>query len=136
MARLHAITLAVVVAFAAGCANRVTGPDVVAGTPFELKAGAAAALPNGSRLTFERVSADSRCPMHAFCVWAGDATVAVTLKAPNNAAEPCELHTQATGSQIAFSDYTITLAGLAPYPRSSQSIQPADYSATFVVSVR
>ena len=137
MARPHAIVAAAVVALAAaGCANRVTGPDVVTGTPFELGVGAAASLPNGSRLTFERVSADSRCPMDAFCVWAGDATVAVTLRAPNNASEPRELHTQPGGSQVPFSEYSITLTALAPYPRSGQAIQAADYRATFVVSVR
>jgi hypothetical protein len=136
MNRLRALVVFAGVAIAASCGNSVTGPDAVAGTPFALKAGATATLPNGSRLTFERVSADSRCPMDALCVWAGDATVAVTVKAPAGTAEARELHTEPGRSQMPFSDYTITLAALAPYPRSSQTIQPADYSATFVVSVR
>ena len=137
MGRVHAMRLLVVVAVtAAGCANDLTGPDAVVGTPFELTAGMAASLPNGSLLRFERVSADSRCPMDALCVWAGDATVAVTLKAPRGTAEPRELHTEPGGSRISFSDYTIQLTALAPYPRSSQPIEADDYRATFVVTVR
>src|SRR5690349_24410234 len=93
--------LMLVVALAgAACFNGPTGPDAVAGMPFELKAGATATLPDGTRLKFERVQSDSRCPMDALCVWAGDATVAVTLAPTTGATALQELHTQPTGSQI------------------------------------
>ena len=121
---------------AAGCFNSPAGPDAVVGEPFELKAGAVSSLPDGGRQRFERVQADSRCPMDAMCVWAGDATVVVTLHPSSGAAESRELHVQPPGSQISYSSYTITLTALAPYPRSTQQIQPGDYLATFVVSVR
>ena len=127
--------LTVVAALAAtACFNGPTGPDAIAGTPFELKAGASSTLPDGTRLKFERVQSDSRCPMDALCVWAGDATVAVTLAPTKGAASSQELHTQQSGSQISYGSYTIALTALAPYPRSSQEIRPADYIATFVVS--
>jgi hypothetical protein len=132
-----ACLIALLLAFSAGgCLNTQTGPDAVAGKPFELKAGATASLPNGTRLTFEKVTEDSRCPADVQCIWAGDGVVAVTLQAPKSPAESRELHTQANGSQISYSDYTIKLSALAPYPRSSQEIRPGDYIATFVVSVR
>ena len=121
---------------AAGCFNGPTGPDAVAGKPFDLKAGAVSTLPDGSRLRFERVQSDSRCPMDAMCVWAGDATIAVTLNPPKGSTESREMHTQPTGSQISYAGYTITLTALAPYPRSNQEIPAAGYIATFVVSVR
>jgi hypothetical protein len=121
---------------AGGCFNSPTGPDAVAGRPFELKAGAASTLPDGSRLTFERVHSDSRCPMDALCVWAGDAIVAVSLNPKRGATESRELHVQPTGSQISYGNYTIALTALSPYPRSSEKISPADYIATLVVSVR
>lgn len=121
---------------AAGCFNSATGPDAVAGRPFELKAGAVSMLPDGTRLTFREVQADSRCPMDAMCVWAGDATVAITLTPSKGSAESRELHTQPTGSQISYGNYLIALTALAPYPRASQQIGAADYIATFVVSVR
>jgi hypothetical protein len=120
----------------AGCLKGPTAPDAVAGEPFGLRAGAAAVLPNGARLTFERVTADSRCPMDAICVWAGDATVAISLSRSGTAAESRELHTQPSGSQISYADYTIALTSLSPYPRASQDIRPNDYLATFVVNVR
>ena len=131
--RIAALILAV---GAAACFNSPTGPDAVLGRPFELKAGEASALPDGGRLRFERVQSDSRCPMDAFCVWAGDAAVAVTLHPPTGPAESRELHTQPTGSQLSYASYTITLTALAPYPQSSREIPPSAYIATFVVSVR
>ena len=109
-------------------------PDAVTGKPFDLKAGAVATLPDGARLKFEAVNGDSRCPIDANCVWAGDATVAISLSRSGTAAETRELHTQASGSQIVYGDYVIQLTALAPSPRSSQQIRAADYVATLVVT--
>lgn len=135
MHRSRMLVLAVLLAGAA-CSNGPTGPDAVTGQPFDLKAGAASLLPDGTWLKFDRVLSDSRCPMDALCVWAGDAAVAVTLQPARGAADSRELHTQPPGSQITYGSYTIALTALAPYPKSSQDIRPADYVATFIVSVR
>ena len=121
---------------AAGCFNSPSSPDAVAGRPFDLKAGAVSVLPDGTRLTFREVQADSRCPMDVMCVWAGDATVAITLTPSKGSAESRELHVQPSGSQIPYAGYTIALTALAPYPRATQQIPATDYVATFVVSVR
>ena len=120
----------------AACFNGPTGPDATAGEPFDLKAGAVSTLPDGTRMRFERVQSDSRCPMDAICVWGGDAIVTVTLNPSRGASETRELHTQPAGSQISYANYTIALKTLAPYPRSSEEIRAASYVATFVVSVR
>ena len=133
MARIIVLVPALIVA---ACVNSPTGPDAVVGRPFDLKAGAVSVLPDGARLRFERVQSDSRCPMDALCVWAGDATISVTLNPARGATESREMHTQPTGSQISYANYTITLTALAPYPRSSQEIRAVDYIATFVVAVR
>ena len=130
-------TLVLIAALAAaGCFNSPTAPDAALGKPFDVKAGAVSTLPDGTRLRFERVRSDSRCPMDVTCVWAGDAIIAVTLNPAKGATESREMHTQATGSQISYKDYTITLTALAPYPRSTQEIPASGYIATFVVSVR
>jgi hypothetical protein len=121
---------------ATACLNSPTGPDAAVGTPFDLKAGAVSTLPDGLRLRFERVQSDSRCPMDVMCVSAGDAIIAVTLSPAKGATESREMHTQPTGSQISYANYTIKLTALAPYPRSSQEIPASGYIATFVVSVR
>jgi hypothetical protein len=133
MFRIVAVVAAIV---AAGCFNSLTGPDAVVGMPFDLKAGAVSALPDGARLRFDRVTADSRCPMDAMCVWAGDATVAITLTPSKGSSESRDLHVQPSGSQVSYANYLITLSALAPYPRASQDIRLGDYIATFVVSVR
>jgi hypothetical protein len=133
MLRIIMLVAAIV---AAGCVNSPTGPDAVVGKPFELKVGAVSELPNGARLRFERVAADSRCPMDAMCVWAGDATVMVTVNPSAGGTESLELHVQPAGSQVSYANYIITLSALAPYPQKSQEIRPGDYIATFVVSVR
>jgi hypothetical protein len=134
--RLRIAVLAALLLAGAGCLKNPTDPDAVVGKPFELKAGSVSTLPDGARLRFERVQSDSRCPMDAFCVWAGDATISVTLNPAKGSAESREMHTQPTGSQISYASYTITLTALAPYPRSSQETPSAGYIATFVVAVR
>jgi hypothetical protein len=133
MIRIITVVAAIV---AAGCFTSPTGPDAVVGKPFELKVGAVSELPDGARMRFERVADDSRCPMDVMCVWAGDATLAITLTPSKGSAESRELHTQPSGSQISYSNYTIKLTALVPYPRSTQPIGPGDYVATLVLNPR
>ena len=61
-------------------------PEPALGRPFDVKAAEVATI-QGLHITFEGVSDDSRCPRGAQCVWAGDATVAVTLRPPKGAAD-------------------------------------------------
>src|SRR6187455_2085851 len=129
------IALVIAAIACVGCFSP-TEPDAVVGKPFELKAGSVSTLPDGTRLGFERVESDSRCPMDVVCVWAGDATISVTLNPAKGQTESREMHTQPTGSQISYASYTITLTALAPYPRSRREVPAAGYVATFVVAVR
>ena len=128
MLRIAVVVLAVT---AAGCFNP-TGPDAVVGTPFTLKVGATASLPEATALRFDTVRNDSRCPIDAICITAGDATIAVTLmrKSGNEARE---LHTMPAQSQFSYSKYTVRLTELQPYPRASLPSRPEDYLGTFVV---
>jgi hypothetical protein len=120
-------------ALAATSCFHPSSPDAVAGKPFDLKAGAVATLPNGDRIKFSTVTGDSRCPMDANCIWAGDATLTVSLSRSGSAAEARELHTQPSQSRISYGNYVIELTALAPYPRAGQQIVASDYVATFVV---
>ncbi len=55
-------------------------PTVEGPAPLTLTLGQSAILPgSGSRLTFERVVQDSRCPMDVTCVWAGEGQARFTL---------------------------------------------------------
>ena len=120
-----------------GCVDHPTRPsEVPLGQSFELRPGASAILRDGLKVAFDGVRADSRCPMDALCVWAGDATVTVRLSQP--AATPAEraLHTQAGGPEAQYLAYVSKLVALAPYPRSDRQIRPDDYVATLAVESR
>ena len=121
---------------AAACNDGPTAPDTVAGTPFSLKVGETAFLPDSTRLKFDRLLTESRCPLDAICVSAGDASILVSFISRDGTGAARELHTQPDGSQIQYGAYTIALTELQPYPRSTEELKPADYVATFVVSVR
>jgi hypothetical protein len=121
----------------AGCVDHPTRPsEVPLGQPFELRLGTSAMLGDGLEVTFDGVRADSRCPMDALCVWAGDATVAVRLSQPPATQAERALHTQPGGSEAQYLAYVIKLVALAPYPRSDRQIRPDDYVATLTVAAR
>ena len=116
------------------CFNNPTGPDAVVGTPFELKLGAIASLPDGAKLRFDNVRSDSRCPIDVVCIRAGEAIIAVTLMRGTGNEEK-ELQTVPAQSQFSYSKYVVKLTELQPYPRASQPTKPEDYIATFVVQM-
>ena len=120
---------------AAGCKSP-TSPDAVLGKPFELKTGASSELPDGSQLTFTRVVNDSRCPIDAICITAGDAQISVQLRPANGQAESREMHTQPSGSQITYGNYRIALTELQPYPQASRPTPVLEHTATFVLTLR
>jgi hypothetical protein len=125
-----------VVAFAtliAGCAAHPAQPSRPLGQPFDLKAGTSAVLADGLRLTFDRVRADSRCPLDALCIQAGEAIVVLTLSQSAAAQVEQELRTTPAFSEATYLSYVIKLMALAPYPRSTQQIRPEDYVATLTV---
>jgi hypothetical protein len=122
---------------ASACASNPTGPGALPlGQSFELRAGASANVEGGLSMRFDSVSSDSRCPMDAVCVWAGDATLVLRLSHRSNPPATNELHTQPSGSEVVYSDYRIKLVSLSPYPRSDRQIQPGDYVATISVAAK
>jgi len=134
---LIAISLSVVT-LACGGSSTMPG-QLPLGQSFELRAGTSAALQDGLTVAFESVQSDSRCPMDAICVWAGDAIVAVRLSRSGGDQAARELHVNPNvpgGSEAPYLTYSIKLVTLQPYPRSDRPIQPNDYVATFTVNAR
>ena len=87
------------------------------------------------RVTFDRVSEDSRCPTDVTCIWEGDAVVVLNVKVESEEATR-EVHTQggATRSRNApVGEYLVTLVRLDPAPRSTAAIEASAYRATLVV---
>ena len=132
MFRLAVVLLAIAVS---ACGNNPAGPDAGVGLPFQLKAGESASIPDSTRLRFDTVRSDSRCPIDAICISAGDAVIAVTLMR-SRSTESRELHTMPPQSQLSYSNYVIRLTELQPYPRSDRPARPEDYVATFVVNAQ
>jgi hypothetical protein len=130
-------TVLVVVSLSLACGSNPNEPtDIPLGRSFDLRAGTSATLQDGLKVTFDTVQSDSRCPMDAICVWAGDAIVKVALSQSGGSQAERDLHTDTGGSQAAYLSYTIKLITLAPHPRSDRPTKPEDYVATLVVEAQ
>src|SRR5688572_21066014 len=88
--------------FLAACASAgdgVTSPAPALNEEFTLSPGQTTSVEGTNvRLTFERVSEDSRCPVDVTCIWEGDAVVVLKVKLEADEAT-CELHTQGGASR-------------------------------------
>ena len=118
----------------AGCSGPTAPDRVPKGEPFDVRVGESALTTDNLRVKFDTVRSDSRCPLDALCVRAGEAVIAVTLSLAGELAIGRELQTVPDKSQTTYSRFTITLSSLRPYPRSDRQIQSNDYIATFVVN--
>jgi hypothetical protein len=122
----------------ASCGTSPATPRAAAaatvGEPFTLAPAQTAQVEGtGLAVTFESVSADSRCPADVTCVWEGDAVVLVTVRPA--ASTPSELHTSGRyASQVEAGDFRVRLVELKPVPRSGASPAPGEYRATLVVT--
>ena len=101
-------------------------------SPFDLKVGRSAVLPGGLMVTFDSVTSDSRCPMDAICVTAGEATIAMTLSG-RAARVQREWRTNPSNYRVSYDDYQIELRALQPYPSGGRTIAQGDYVATLQV---
>lgn len=102
------------------------------GKAFEMKIGESFAI-NDLKLTFRSVDADSRCPIDAVCVWAGDAEVALKIEQGSQAAV-ASLHTTVEPKKVEWNGYTISLVTLTPGRQADKPLDPKDYRAQVVVS--
>jgi hypothetical protein len=104
------------------------------GQPFDLRAGESAVVPGGLRVTFDRVVSDSRCPIDAICIQAGDAVLALKLSRGAGAAVEREVRADSRSPEISHLEYRITAIAIAPYPRSDRKIPLEEFVATFTVT--
>jgi hypothetical protein len=136
------VPLALVGALGA-CANAATAPAGPAraaaawrGDTLRLPFGATARLAGGASVAFVAVGADSRCPLDALCVAAGDASI--TVRTAGGAGERA-LHTdpRLAADTLTAGGTRLRLFGLVPYP-SAPAPRPADaeYVALFVAERR
>ena len=126
--------------FLAACASGGTSPATptpAVNEEFTLAPGETASVKGTSlRLTFERVSEDSRCPIDVTCIWEGDAVVVLKVKTETDEVTR-EVHTQGgepRSRKAPAGDFVVTLVRLDPAPRSTAAIEPSAYRATLLVA--
>jgi len=120
-------------ALVSACDESFTGPTHPLDRRFTLAPGELTGIERaGIRVQFNGVEGDSRCPADVVCVWGGDALVRISVISSGGLSD-YDLHT-GDMQPVRHGDLTITLEELAPYPFSSQTIDPGDYRATLRVS--
>ena len=139
------VLLAAVFAWSCGSKPRVGDPSSSARTTansvntdqeFELGPGQSVLVgPEPLKITFDAITADSRCPPEVQCVWEGDAVAKVQAATGTQAASVYELHTN-TGfpTQVDHGGYRIRLSAVAPGTHQGVTIDPASYVITLIVT--
>lgn len=118
-----------------GCSSDPTGPEP--GDSFTLKPGERVTLPDAeTRVRFQGVSEDSRCPLRAQCVWAGDGAAVFEIAPLDGDAMEHTLHTNEGPTGVVLGRYELELLELDPYPEVPGGIAPDDYRATLVLQER
>lgn len=89
-----------------------------------------------SKLTvkFVELVEDSRCAEGTNCVWAGNATIKVSIKQGGEPEEIFEMNTNLGAKGATFGGYAIYLTSLTPTPKANVRINRNAYTATFSIS--
>jgi hypothetical protein len=103
---------------------------------------------SGLKITFLAVRNDSRCPINAQCLWAGDAEVVLWVKAGNQAARKVRIHTNLKPRTVVIpaelfppgmagipKSYVISIARLTPLPNTEKQLLQSDYRLKLDISV-
>lgn len=81
-------------------------------------------------LTFDKVINDSRCASGAQCIWAGNATVAITVMSTTSRPQTLNLSLGDLRGELRqtqrFANFAITLDSLTPVPASNPSPSAAN----------
>ena len=119
----------------AACSDSPTEPSgPVLGQSFKLRAGQSLTLRGESvTIAFQTIVSDSRCPIDAICIQAGEATGSFRLEVGRAAPASFELGTLHPRSADA-NGYRVTLDAMLPAPQSSRPIDPRDYVAELTVT--
>ena len=83
-------------------------------------------------IRFLGVREDSRCPINADCIWAGNARVELELRGLDSTAT-LGLNSFDGAKEGVYGSYRIRLAQLRPVPTTSGPLQQSDYRATLTV---
>lgn len=117
---------------AIGCAKPVPpSTQFNLGLPFSVKIGQTAVGPEalGFSIRFDKMKADSRCPMGVQCITAGKADVELSLLkgSTSKSVTLSFTTTQGTENVTEFEGYAIRVVGVTPFKQEKKEIGPDDY---------
>jgi len=111
------LLLATTLTAALACASVEKAIVAEPGVNFTLGLGKTASISGTTnRLTFRRVSEDSRCPTTVVCVWEGAARIEVALSRNGAAGATAILSLTPPNNEARLGDLVVRFVGLAPYP--------------------
>ena len=118
----------------ANCAGVDTAVVASPGVEFNLAVGKTATLSGSDyRITFNRVTDDSRCPVDVQCVWAGDARIELTVSRNTVPSDTRSVSLTSPNNEITVGDLRIRFVSLAPTPRQSEPPASRAYVARLLV---
>ncbi|MBL7990157.1 MAG: hypothetical protein JNN25_01850 [Candidatus Kapabacteria bacterium] len=86
------------------------------------------------RVHLDSVPEDSRCPINAVCIWAGNARVRLTLTKGGSQQQQLELNTTTEPKTAKYLGYSVQLVELTPLPTAGEPTKSGDYRATLLIS--
>jgi hypothetical protein len=112
-----------------------TGPTVPVGEQFVLARGEGASIAGTMvQVRFEEVANDSRCPIDAICIQAGDAVVVIEVIDQTGSSSYQLTINEPGRKSVTHRNIRIEAIELQPYPMSGRPTDPAAYRATFRVT--
>ena len=86
-------------------------------------------------ITFLNVTSDSRCPSDVTCVWQGQAGIELNVqKGEEESTVSLSIGGDSNPNESIFNSHLIQLVDLSPYPVSTKTIQPEEYTATIKIT--
>jgi len=86
------------------------------------------------KISFVSLVEDSRCPVGAKCVWAGNAKIQVKITDSRGRSETFEMNTNMGAQGASFGGYAVNLVEVTPRPATNIRINRNAYTATFEIS--
>ena len=131
---LRLLAAVTVMSAASGCATVDTTVVANPGAQFSLALGKTATVSGTAfRITFNRVTEDSRCPVDVTCVWAGDAKIELIVSRTTAPADYRVLSLTPPNNESTAGELKIRFVSLAPAPRQSEAGPSRAYVAQLVV---
>lgn len=133
--RAHVSLAVAMLAVVSACATVESAVVADPGVAFSLPVGKTATV-NGTsvRITFNRVTDDSRCPVDVQCVWAGDAKIELTITGQGAPADAKVISITPPNNEVTSGNLRIRFVGLAPAPKQSEPGASRAYVAQLIVT--